>query len=498
MTRLRFLYHIGLITILWLCLSLPQFRYLGELPRGVHVWAQSDRYALALNYLAYPKFSEPRTQALYTENGRVGVEFPLIPFLSAKLSSFTNTPHLLPFWFRLLTSLLLITCLYASAMVCGMKPIMASAAVFLVMASPVISFYGYNFLPDIGGLSFSVLALALYWRSTRQGKSSDSDLALVFSALAMLLKLSSGIYFMAMVAHQFFISLKLTRQLILRKVPFFLFALLLFSCIVWYNYFYFIRVNKLLWSGVFMSSGQPITSLPELAEVLKSMFYWRGEYLSNLQYLVLIISSIFYVHRIKGNRTLRYLIAIIFLGWVAFLLGLGQQLRYHDYYVLASFLPLLVFGLFHFVSDLAGRLPEQKFPALYLLCFLIWVCSIPQIAARNHHIYHRNKVHIDSDIRWLSGAKNCVQDYIPDKNATLFVLYEQAPNTSLIYLNHKGLVFNHEQMGRKEAHLEYWIDRIKPKYFILQSKYKADLQRDKPYLLEKHSILCNDVILIIN
>ena len=74
----------------------------------MHSWAQSDRYAIALNYLNEDNIFTPKTNALYTEEGKVGVEFSGIAYVSAKIAVLLKSENHLPFIFKCLQLFLLV------------------------------------------------------------------------------------------------------------------------------------------------------------------------------------------------------------------------------------------------------------------------------------------------------------------------------------------------------------------------------------------------------
>ena len=80
--------------------------YANDLPRGLHTWAQSDRYSIAWHYMNGTPFFSPRTHCLESKNGRVGVEFPLVQFISGRIARSVNQDRL-PVIYRFLTALIL-------------------------------------------------------------------------------------------------------------------------------------------------------------------------------------------------------------------------------------------------------------------------------------------------------------------------------------------------------------------------------------------------------
>jgi hypothetical protein len=158
---------------------------------------------LALGYAAGDPLLEPTTFALYTENGRVGVEFPGIAWISAKLAILFNARDYLPGIFRFLSAFWVLASLYITGLLIfkqhhWLRIIFALFA----LASPVLTYYAFNFIPDAQGCALALAGLACYFKFIKNNSLKFLVIALTFCGLAGLFKLSSAIYLIAILAHQ--------------------------------------------------------------------------------------------------------------------------------------------------------------------------------------------------------------------------------------------------------------------------------------------------------
>lgn len=452
------------------------------MPQGVHTWAQSDRYALAIGYLNGDPILEPTTYALFTENGRVGVEFSGTAWLSAKIATIFDAKDLLPGIFRMLSALWVILSLWlCGRLILGSEYVLRVVFALFCLSSPVLGYYAFNFIPDAHGFAFALTGITFYMRFLRQSEIRFLLPAMVLCGLAGLFKLSSAIYLIAIAGHQTWLYIQKKGN----SVYFILTGLIssaLLAGVAFYDYQYFIKVNKELWSAVFMSAPNPVRSFKELSDVWIGIVYWRSEYFHPAQYLILLFCLISGVMHFKKMHVYRSFTILIFTGFLGFLWGLGKQLIHHDYYVISVFYPFIfivfAIGLRHYLSTY-----PVKIKALIGIIFTIFYFqSSEKITARTGEVYTFRKGEIRSDIAWLKNGKNILDSVGIGAHEKIFVLYDFAPNTSLVYLDRKGMVFNHEQMSRKEPHLEYWIDRIKPEHFVVPNLWNDQFEKDKPIL----------------
>jgi hypothetical protein len=102
-----------------------------------------------------------------------------------------------------------------------------------------------------------------------------------------------------------------------------------------------------------------------------------------------------------------------------------------------------------------------------------------QFKHRNGEVFLWKNKGIANDVIWLRGSEKQLNDIGISYDDQVFVGYAAAPNTSLVYLNRNGKVFNHEEMTRDSANLAYWYERIQPDYVIIPASNHASFQKDQ-------------------
>ncbi len=467
------------------------------LPSGVHSWAQADRYSLACRYLEGGQFSEPKTYNLMSVDGKVGVEFPILPFISARVSRLSS-PEFLPWIMRGLNAVLLFLGLFLLAKNLDGDVMQRSAMVAMVFLSPVLVFYSFNFLPDSTGLAIVLLAIAQLLRYLKSQRNKNWILALLLAAFATLVKTTCGIYFIALGASLFlkFIREKKYKSVVYLVVVQAITALL----IVLYDVVYFYQVNVDLWSIIFMSESQPIENWKDLQLVVKGFGYWFGQWASWYQILTLAIVGVLLRmdnRRVVIDKTLLHFFIISVIGVILFISQMGKQYVNHDYYFVASVIPLIFLFAVVLNQQMAQSSKKIYMVILALGFVLSGIHSFEHYVKRSSsHFTWKNRT-ILNDTKWMNNGDDRLLALGVEKDAKVFVLYEFAPNTPLVYLNRKGRVFNHEEMTREKQNMDYWVDRIKPRYFIVQKKWNDHIKRDQADLAKSLRLLATDDELMV-
>lgn len=455
---------------------------LNNLPSGVHNWAQSDRLSVAFKFQDHANIFYARTHNISTPDGQCGVEFPLFQFVSAQLSRIIHKAWL-PAIYRTINFGFLLFGLWFYAGSFRNNLIGAIWAI-LAASAPVLLFYANGFLPDVGALSIIIISLGFYRRASQNQSLKYYLYAIALGYLASLVKTTAGIYALALsgaVFLQFIRKANYNRAglVVLTSVV----SLVL---VIGYDYVFFHKVNKDLFSPIFMSSGQPLTTWADWREFFKSTRYWLGQSVSLLQLGIILILSIYaLLSRAKNSLNRDALIWIYIIGLLGFIGVMGKQFIHHDYYYITSLYPLI----FMLVSEnglerlLQNRVIKYAVIVLTLGSFGLGL----NLASKrfSHHYSWKNKG-VAIDIAWMQGGGQTLNSIGIDPDATIFICYTAAPNTGLLHFNRNGKTFNHEEMTRnpKVANVYYWKDRLKPDYLIVPQVHIVNLKDDQPPLWE--------------
>ena len=306
------------------------------MPRGIHQWAQADRYAIAARYTEDRVFWKPATYSIISEDGEVGVEFPLIQFISGKIARYSNSLQSLPFIYRLLSFVILFLGFYRllnKQLAQQRWWVRYLTAVFL-FSSPVLLFYGHNFSPDALSLAFILLGMS-YLRKIDEQVNWPLIACL---GLAAAIKTSAGIYLIGYAAYALWTQRKVLNTALLKSLGLITAVLVITGL---YAKFLIIARNQALWSTLFLAQTNQISSIGDILDLLKALWRWKYEYLNGLQWSFALLVFLFVI--IKKRLNLKGDFKILYLLWFAGILAIlwlfGKQFVNHDYYALATFLP---------------------------------------------------------------------------------------------------------------------------------------------------------------
>ncbi|MCB9262770.1 MAG: glycosyltransferase family 39 protein [Flavobacteriales bacterium] len=450
--------------------------YVSDLPRGLHNWAQADRYSVAKMYETNGNFFEPRTHNLMTDDGRCGLEFPIIQYLSGRLSHFTNIP--LTAVYRLFSFLLLFGGFLFFA---SQFTLLAEFGVAMsLLFSPVLFFYGFNFNPDTSGLALVLFSLAFVLKFEKTGTPKHVYFSILLAALAALIKTSCGVYFIALTGAYGLYLIEQKKHFDLLKLTATFVALT--AVIALYDYFYFHKFNKDNWSIVFMSSSQPVKNKADLIGVWKAIKFWFGQYITWSQAAIICITFLFGFSMKQKKKTaiLGKLLWIFALGLIGFLKMMGKQFIDHDYYYISTFVPLAAILISFVIYQTQSFSINKNYVTLGIWILLIssFVVSAQSFKIRMSDTFVWKNKSIDSQTDWMQNGAEILDEIGIDLNKKIFALYASAPNTALVYFDRRGRTFNFEEMTRPPSNMDYWFDRIKPDFIIcprfVADKFKTD------------------------
>ena len=190
MKKLRgILVVVSAFTLAWSSGMLP---HATDAPYSVHEWRQRDALSQTLRYLEPGRgFFEPAIHFEHAEGGRGAGEFTGLYYLNALLWKGVGEP--VPWTLRWTQAVFMILGLWALARAVAHwsgKPAVGSAAALAVFASPLIQFYGVNYLVNSSALMAVFMAWWFAARSEQPGRNARLELlgACLLLALAGLLR----------------------------------------------------------------------------------------------------------------------------------------------------------------------------------------------------------------------------------------------------------------------------------------------------------------------
>lgn len=469
--------------------------YLNEKPRGIHQWAQADRLAIAERFLDGRGVTNPATLSMKSDDGRVGVEFSGYQYIIAQFFRLGISHDYLPFTYRLLTLLIFFSTLFLLIMkLLNQEKFWFRIAVFIgIFSSPILLFYGYNFLPDI--VSLSLVLVCLYLMHLNFEKYILA--ILLISGFSLLIKTSSGIYFISFFGIYFLNHfLKWNRKLSLMLVLFIAIA----AFVGIYDYYIVNLRNKELYSFVFLSGTRTAQSWAEFIEIFTTARRFLMEYFNSSQWFVLVILLIYNIINFKkwqSKKTYIGFSVLVILGLISIIVLFGVQYKDHDYYVLSTFMPIILFFAIKTIAQIAEYLPAKTSLTLAALF------AIVSFTQGSNRYFNRmsDSVNINGSTEfyeraWLKDADKKIEPYVP-KDAWVYAVYVPEPNFALVYLNRKGATFNPEEMARENSPFNWFLKEQKVKYVVCSQRFNHYFKKDQAAFLETTEILFEDDNLIL-
>lgn len=459
-------------------------------PQGIHFWAQADRSSIALNYYDNGlNFFVPQTNYLEISNGKTGVEFPAIQYISAVTAKILGTRNLIFLIYRIYTFLVLVCGIFYlshTVKLHGGNGFQQVLIPIFYLLSPVLLFYGFNLLPDIP--AFSLVLIGFYFFEKYRLKLGFNSIyyAFLWSSIAVLLKITSAIFPIAFLVWFLINSILINKQITKKQILSVLAAfMLIFGLSVLINYFFTVYANNNFQSTVFLSTSRHINQWTDFGDIWENVVCWHREYFSKPQYWIILASFIASLYTPFLQKEFLLLKSILVLGFIFFILLMGKQLMHHDYYAICTIIPIII------LLSIDGLMLLSKgcLSAIILLYFVVKIydSNIVQSVKRQSEVYNLPCRQVWDYRNYMIEAADWFEKTEKNNNTKVFVLYDYPLNTPLVYIDRKGMVLDHYKMKDKKL-VNYWFELHKPKFLVIPIQWKTHLHEDNPLIESKTSV----------
>ncbi len=420
-------------------------------PFSLHSWRQADGASLARCYYENGMdFFQPAVHhVLGGDNAAVG-EFPLLYYLAA-IGYHLWGPH------DVILRLLVFGCFTAGMWAWSRilwkwtgNSIVALALPWAFYGSPLLAFYGFNFLPNPAALGLTTLGMYGLWKYFEHPDAPKLVFATTFLLLGALLKVSMLTYTLAAMATAvwlFVITPGGKSRYFPDKTVFWNWmvagGLIIIGAAAWY--LWAMNYNRTHHSGLLMTTILPIWNMPkeEILRFAREIYLWYHEiYFPSwmlIAFLVLI-PLIGLVHRHFPRPAVIFAVFVL-LGAIAFLILFYNQILVHHYYIIDVMPALMV------VFSMAWRWLQQRKPTrihLPLIPIAAIGLALVLLSYGNTHMadYYGNPQYTPGFNRSLMKTE-ALSRFMAEKalsyDSTLMVTVpDVTPNVNLYYLNTKG------------------------------------------------------------
>ena len=361
-------------------------------PMSIHGWRQSDSYSFALSYFnENNQLLEPSILFIGEDgNSKTVSEFPILYYITAKIWKITGvTPAVLKF----INFLLLLTGLFHLLMLSGkvLKDNFWSMFVVLFLfSSPIIGYYGFNFIPNIPAFGLALTGLYYLYKFVSGGKTTDLIIFSLVFILASLIKVTALISLLgaSFVAFTYYFSSLRTR--LKNFIKFSLAVLFIFFC-YWRWYVFAGQYNQDNLQNIFNQSTIPIWELSKerILDILDKFYFnvFPQYFNSYAMYAILLIIAAMVVFRKAFNPYARRTGLIYFLGTISFMILFFQGLDVHDYFLINTlvFIPAATITVLLTFKKISPKYFQSRSIKILGAIILIFLINKEMILVRSHY-----------------------------------------------------------------------------------------------------------------
>lgn len=429
----------------------------------MHTWRKTDSLSIALNYYEGNSFLEPQTNWLSDNGSRNAIaEFPIVYYLIGKLWIIFGHSDWLP---KVFCTAFLFSSIIAIGQV--VKPFFRSEYlsllfIILVFSSPVLVFYMDTGIPNPVSYASVLWSGYFVFRYIKDNKAIMLLGFFVFSAIAMLIKITSAIAFLSFAGAGFFYLLFHNRGWwnTYKKQIVFLsstFICALAVTVFWYQYA--IWYNKIHHNAQFFSTTvHPFWKIPFDVRVdrIGSILFDRFPEIGwNVTTIILLVVSLSLTFLKKGESYLKWLISIQIIGVVCYFSLWLWVFDIHNYYMIEVefFKMTLVFILFYQIRTHYWQKGIFRiFAGLFVLTVILYTTSFtkmmfdaPKVKSEDGIFLSKKTIDRWQWFHWdhslvlgkIYKHKKDIQDVIP-KGDTVFCASDYSPNSHLYTIERIG------------------------------------------------------------
>jgi len=441
-----------LLSILGVSWFYNYFEIFNFAPFGPHSWRQTDSCAFVQTYYNHGlDFFQPRIHHnIFGEGFGSPSEFPILYYLSAIIWNLFQ-PH--DGILRLVNfSILSLGYFSASRITLHLTNDLfyAISVPLLLMGSPILAFYGFNYIPNIPALGLSLTGTLFFYYFFKTEKQKWLFFSCVTFLFAGLLKVTVLIPFITILIIFFFekfhlIKFKKRGKIFKRgRINLFLFfsvSAIIISWIFWVKYY-----NDLHSCTIFITKTRPIWSLSKSAII--ETWQWvtidgAPDYYHRIsRYVIFSLAIILLIFlRKKQPKILYFFNLFIFLGMIGTFLVFYRQFFVHEYYAIEMMVfPTSVFiSSFYLLKNQFLKVGNHILTKSVILIFIIFNLINAQkfIDNKYQESYIFNKSYDPSYSKKLE-ARVFLKKLGIEYPQSVISIPDISPNFSLNYFNLKG------------------------------------------------------------
>lgn len=332
-------------------------------PSFFHQWRQSDCLSIATNYLHEGMhFLEPKTHWQGNGDGGAVSEMPLINYSVAYLWKLFGKSEGIYRMFNYIIFITGIFILFKSLLRRTNDTWLSFFLVSLLLTSPLLVYYSFNFLSDVPALIMAVISFCFLLKAHDDDKKWPAYVAVLTGTLAALLKASDGILIVLMVLLFLLEITGLNKKMGIRPIfkslwlPLLFLLISVFCILSWYSFakdYNAIHKSELFLVGILpiweMDSSAILANLTSLLSDKFSIFHNRP-----MLFLFFMVNVYIWFHfrSLDGILKLSYCLTGVF--FITYILLFFKVFDNHDYYLIN----LMIFPVINFYC--VGQILQKK------------------------------------------------------------------------------------------------------------------------------------------
>ncbi|MFC2110256.1 glycosyltransferase family 39 protein [Bacteroidota bacterium] len=452
------------IALVWgLLLSLSALLYYSQIKspvKGRHAWAMADHFAITLNfidndfdffhpetYCLNPQFAATNANQIEKEywsfhpkkpEGITSIDPPIHHYIVALLMKLldTSNPSIYRFY-MLILSLIGLFYLFKLSYYFTTSFTIGIAVIIFVFFAPTFTFYAVGFLPSTAALALLFIAAYHMTKFYFEQKNKYLCYSLILMTLSALTRFPFIIYLIGLL-FTYIITGFFKKKFCWKKLIAILSCLIVVFLYFVYNKFY---LSKNFGSN-FLSYPLPAKNFQQFIQSIWGAIYYESwRYFTLAHYLCLvIIGMLFNTNRKKYNYSLKnnllfLYISIVTIGVFCYSTLMLRQFKAHDYYILDTFFPLLLFWILAFYKHLEPK--HLKSIKKYLVVFSIIAFGLNRLVFKIGYDARPNSSIEITRINF-QNSHNTLDSLLVNKNSKILLIDSYSPNLAFIGLKRKG------------------------------------------------------------
>ena len=334
-------------------------KYLFYRPQSIHAWRQADCASITLNYYQNGmNFFKPQVHNLTSDNGETGYcstsEIPVLYFFSASLYKIFGTNEFIIRLINFLIFFLGLLYLYKIILFLFRDSFWAIAFSITYYTSPVLIYYGNNFLTNVSALSFAIIGLFYFIKYSKDKNKKFLIISLLFFLMGGIFKVTSLMILFSIIFYYMIEKTKfITKDKIFNKHNIILIVgAIIIITIVGGWIFYTSHFNKCHDCSYFSTTIFPIwnMSFVEIKSLLNHVReFWLTEYFHNSLHLIFMLMLVFVLFKLNKTSAVYAILLLALIVQSIIYVSLQFWTFYnHDYYTINQYMIPIFTGIVFF------------------------------------------------------------------------------------------------------------------------------------------------------